>query len=140
MPSATTTAPGSASACSRAARFGVSPTTARSLASPRPDQVADHDGAGCDPDPGGEGAFGPGPGYAATAQAGTDRPLGGVLVRLGPAEVGEHAVAHVLGDVPLEAADLAPATAVLVGPENLAQSPPGRAGRRARSSRPGRRT
>ncbi len=38
-------------------------------------------------------------------QPGAHRPLGIVLVRLRPAEVGEHAVAHVLGDVAVEAAD-----------------------------------
>ena len=36
MPSAMTTVSGSAIACSRAARFGVSPTTPRSCASPDP--------------------------------------------------------------------------------------------------------
>ena len=36
VPSAMTTLPGSASACSRAARFGVSPTTACSCAAPSP--------------------------------------------------------------------------------------------------------
>ena len=36
MASATTTVPGSASACRRAARLGVSPTTASSCAAPSP--------------------------------------------------------------------------------------------------------
>ena len=40
-------------------------------------------------------------------QPGPHRPLGLVLVRPGPAEIGEHAVAHELGDVALEARDLA---------------------------------
>ena len=35
-------------------------------------------------------------------QRGSDSPLGLVLVRFGPTEVGEHPVAHVLRDVPLE--------------------------------------
>jgi hypothetical protein len=34
-----------------------------------------------------------------------DRALGVVLVRLGPTEIGEHAVAHVLGDVAAPALD-----------------------------------
>ena len=38
-------------------------------------------------------------------QPGADRPLGLVLVRLRPAEVGEHAIAHVLGDVAAPALD-----------------------------------
>ena len=86
MPSATTTAPGSASACSRAARFGVSPTTASLLRGALADQVADHDGPCRDPDPGGEGlargradaGHGRGDG-----EAGADRALGVVLVRRG---------------------------------------------------------
>ena len=42
---------GSARACSRAARFGVSPTTACSCAAPDADQIADHDQPGGDADP-----------------------------------------------------------------------------------------
>ncbi len=40
-----------------------------------------------------------------------DCPLGIVLMRLRPAETGEHAVAHELGDMALEAQGLAPAPA-----------------------------
>ena len=42
-----------------------------------------------------------------------------VLVRAGPAEVGEHAVAHQLGHVPTDAGDLA-GECVLVGAQDLA--------------------
>ena len=38
-------------------------------------------------------------------QPGPHRPLGLVLVRLRPAEIGQHAVAHVFGDVPVPALD-----------------------------------
>ena len=47
------------------------------------------------------------------------RPLGVVLVRLRPAEIGQHAVAHELGDVAVEAQDLA-RDGVLVGADDLA--------------------
>jgi hypothetical protein len=129
-----TTASGSASACSRAAKFGVSPTTDhRPL--PRlagPDQLADHHRTGGDADahlewlqvrlrPQAVDAFD-------DAEAGADRPLGVVLVRPGPAEIGQHAVAHVLGDVALEAGDLA-GDSVLVGAEQPWPSPRGRADR-----------
>ena len=65
--------------------------------------------------------------------------LGLVLVRPGPAEVGQHAVAHQLGDVPVEARDLA-RDRVLVGAQDLAHLLRVEAAARARSSRPGRRT
>ena len=98
-----TTLPGAASAWSRAARFGVSPTTVCSLRRALADQLADHDQAGRDADPRRER-------HARAAwleprhrldqlEPGAHRPLGVVLVRLRPAEVGEHAIAHVLGDV-----------------------------------------
>ena len=86
------------------------------------DQVADDDEAGGDPDPGGERLAGrraqAGHGRG-DGEPGPDRALGLVLVRPGPAEVGEHAVAHELGDVALEARDLA-RDRVLVGAEDLA--------------------
>ena len=118
----TTTPPGSARAWRRAARFGVSPTTASSRAAPSPIEVAHDDESGRDPDPGGQRL----PGRrderrdrARDRQAGPHRALGLVLVRSGPAEVGEHPVAHELGDVALEAQDLA-RDGVLVGAEQLA--------------------
>ena len=45
--------------------------------------------------------------------------LGLVLVRAGPAEVGQHAVTHQLGHVPVDARDLA-GDRVLVGAQDLA--------------------
>jgi hypothetical protein len=47
-----------------------------------------------------------------------DRALGLVLVRPGPAEIGEHTIAHELRDVPLEARDLA-RHRVLVGVQHV---------------------
>ena len=52
-------------------------------------------------------------------EPGPDRPLGLVLVRLRPAEIGEHAVAHVLGDVPAPALDHLGA-GVLIGADHRA--------------------
>ena len=52
-------------------------------------------------------------------EPGPDRPLGLVLVRLRPAEIGEHAVAHVLGDVTRPALDHLGA-AFLIGADHLA--------------------
>ena len=87
------------------------------------DQVAHHHQPRRDPDPGGQrlafrrGQPADGP---QDVQPGPDRALGVVLVGPGEAEVGEHAVAHELGDVPLEAGDLA-RDRVLVGADDLAQ-------------------
>ena len=53
------------------------------------------------------------------ASSGPHRPLGLVLVRLRPAEIGEHAVAHVLGDVAAPALDHLGA-AVLIRADHLA--------------------
>ena len=73
------------------------------------DQLADHDQAGRDADPGRQRLARRRRPAAASAvdqrQPGPDRPLGVVLVRLRPAEIGEHAVAHVLGDVAAPALD-----------------------------------
>ena len=86
------------------------------------DEVAHDHEAGRDADPrrerlpgrGGEPADGLG-----DRQARPHGTLGVVLVRAGPAEVGQHAVAHELGDVPAEARDLA-RDGVLVGAQDLA--------------------
>src|SRR4030095_14747541 len=40
-------------------------------------------------------------------ESGSHRPLALIFMRLGPSEVGEHSVAPEVGDVPLEAIDLA---------------------------------
>ena len=87
------------------------------------DQVADHDQPGRDADPGLErraGARRQGADGAHRLEARAHRPLGLALVRPGLAEVGQHAVAHELGDVALEADDRA-GTGVLVGADDLAQ-------------------
>ncbi len=51
-------------------------------------------------------------------EAGCHRPLSLILVRVRPAEVGQHAVTHELGKVSLEARDL-PRDGVLVGSQRL---------------------
>ena len=51
-------------------------------------------------------------------ETGCHRPLSLILVRAWPAEVGQHAVTHELGEVPLEAGDLA-RDCVLVGRQRL---------------------
>jgi hypothetical protein len=87
-----------------------------------PDEVADDDKARGDADPGRKRLALAGPDPAdrdRRREPGPDRPLGGVLVRPRPAEVGEHAVTHELGDVPPEADDLG-GYRVLVGLEDLA--------------------
>jgi hypothetical protein len=54
VPSAITTSPFAASACSRAARFGVVPTTACSRAGPFADQITHYDQSGGDSHSGGK--------------------------------------------------------------------------------------
>jgi hypothetical protein len=73
------------------------------------DQVADHHQTGGDAHPATErsaSALQPGnrPG---DRQTGPDRSLGVVLMRPRPAEIGEHTVAHELGNITFEARDLA---------------------------------
>ena len=94
---------GSAIPCRRAARFGVSPTIATLLRLSRSDEVADHDEPGGNADAHLQGRAG------AVLQfrhrldqrkPGPHGPLGVMLVGLGIAEIGQHAVAHILGDEP----------------------------------------
>ena len=71
--------------------------------------MADDHEAGGDPDSGRErlALLGPQPAHCHHGrETGPDGPLGGILVGSRPAEEGEHAVAHELGDVPAEAVDL----------------------------------
>jgi hypothetical protein len=102
-----TTASGSARACNRAARFGVSPTTDSSCAEPSPirspttlspvamptracsfaDLTFEVTDSVDDPQPG------------------SYRPLGIVLMRSRVAQIDQDAVAHVFGDQPVEASD-----------------------------------
>ena len=85
------------------------------------DQVAGDDLAGRDADPRRErhGEAHPAD-RVHQVEAGPDRPLGIVLMRLRVAEIGQHAVAQELGDVALEALDH-PRAAVLIGAHDLAQ-------------------
>ena len=55
----------------------------------------------------------------ANREAGAHGPLCLVLVRPRPAEIGQHAVAHVFGDVPFETRDLA-RDRVLIGADQRA--------------------
>ena len=96
-----TTVSGSAIDCSRAARFGVSPTTPRSCASPDPMRSPDDDQPGRDADPHVQGRTRRGDEFRRgldDGEPGLHGALGVVLVGLGIAEIGEHAVAHVFGD------------------------------------------
>jgi hypothetical protein len=95
---------GAASACSRAARFGVSPTTPRSCAAPLAKQIADHGEPG--------GGTEPHPQILPRRQSAdrldhrkpsAHRPFGVVLMRLGIAEIYQYPIAHVLGDKAVEA-------------------------------------
>src|SRR5262245_34083244 len=100
-----TTSPGAATACSRAARFGVSPIAARSRLSPAPT---------CSPTTTSPVAM---PTRALSwpatcpvmlstvtirGQPCLDRPLRVILMRLGIAEIDEYAVSQVLGDEPVK--------------------------------------
>ena len=86
--------------------MGVSPTTAF-LCRAFPDQIADHHQAGGDPD-----ARLQLDGFDIEAthpvdagEAGADRPLGVVLMRLRVAEINQHTIAHVFRDKAAEAPD-----------------------------------
>ena len=101
-----TSVSGAARPCSRAARFGVSPTTAALLRRAIADQVADHDEPGGDAEPHAQ--------ILARWQSadrldhrepGAHGPLGIVLMRLRLAEIDQHPVAHVFGDEAVEMAD-----------------------------------
>ena len=122
VPAAMTTASGSARACSRAARFGVSPTTDCSCAEPSPirsptttSPVAIPTRAWSLTD-----LTSRRPTASIDAQPGPDRPLGIVLMRLRVAEIDQHAVAHVLGDKAVEPGDDLGDGAV-IGADDLAQ-------------------
>ena len=97
----TTTLPGLAKACRRAARLGVSPTTA-SFRSALAGHVADNDEASRDPNPRHQ-RFARRRLQAShrfrQRQAGADRPLRIVLVRARPAEIGEDSVTQELRDM-----------------------------------------
>ena len=102
-----TTVFGSASPCRRAARFGVSPTTAVLLRRASADEIADHDEPRGDAD-----AHLQGDARGSVQlrrrlderKPSLDRAFGVVFVGLRIAEIGEHAVAHIFGDETAEAA------------------------------------
>ena len=122
VPAAMTTASGSARACRRAARFGVSPTTDCSCAEPSPirsptttSPVAIPTRAWSLTD-----LTSRRPTASIDAQPRPDRPLGIVLMRLRVAEIDQHAVAHVFGDKAVELGDDFGDGAVIRG-DDLAQ-------------------
>ena len=123
MLGAITTVPGSASACSRAARFGVSPTTACSCAAPSPIRSPTTTSPVAIPTRTCNGAprRGVEPGHRLDQrQPGPHRPLGIVLVGPRIAEIGEHPVAHVFGDKPAGAFDDR-GDAAVIGADHRAQ-------------------
>jgi hypothetical protein len=120
---AITTVLGSANACSRAARFGVSPTTPRSRAPPSPIRFADNYQPGGDPDPRRQrrACRGVETGHRFDQrQPGAHRPFGVVLIGPGIAKIGEHPVAHILGDKPAGALD-DPGNAAVIGADHRPQ-------------------
>ena len=116
-----TTVPGVASACRRAARFGVSPTMPRSCASPDPIRSPTTTSPVAMPTRVCSGAL-----VFSSAdrldqlQPRPHRPLRVILVRLRITEVDQHTVAHVLRDEPAEALH-GLGDALLVGGNDLAQ-------------------
>ena len=131
-----TTVPGSASACSRAARFGVSPATP-ARRGPFTEKIADRDESGGDPDPTRERIHFGAERRSITRQSPgpRGRPLGLILVGLWPAKISEYAVAHELRRMAFEARNLAP-DGVLMAADRLAPRPRDRAPPRAPSIRP----
>ena len=108
----------------------------------RADEVADHDEPGRDPDAHLQGDAGGGVELRHRldqGKPGADRALGIMLVGLRIAEIGEHAVAHVLGDEAAVALDQLRAAAV-IGADDRPAGPRDRAWPTAPSSPRGRRT
>ena len=97
-----TTWSGPASASRRAARFGVSPAIAPTCRRPGALDVADDDGAGSDPDMHLERQF---LCRGDRREPGADRLRRLVLVGARPAEIGEDAVAEIIGDIAAIALD-----------------------------------
>ena len=133
---ARTICPGSARACRRAARLGVSPTTACSCAEPSPTRSPTTTSPVAMPMRTASRSV---PRVSRLAhrrfylQPGPHRPLGVVLMRPRIAEIGQHPVAHEFGDKAVIARDDA-GNGVLIGADLLAQFlgvEPHRQGRRA---------
>jgi hypothetical protein len=98
-----TTEFGAATPCSRAARFGVSPTTPRLLGLPGADKIADDDQASCDPYAHLERLLDSQPADRLDErQPCPNCPLRIVLVGLRIPEIYEHPIAHVLGHEAVE--------------------------------------
>src|SRR5215472_7982201 len=109
-----TTPPGGASACNRAARLGVSPTTA--LGSPPPISAGGDADAGAEPySPPVEAGYG-----FRDLQTGAHRSFGIVLMGDRKAEIGQHAVAQVFREKPVEPPNHL-SRAPMVGPQHPAQ-------------------
>ena len=123
MPQRSRPCPGAANACSRAARFGVSPNTTCSRAAPFADQIADDYQPGGDADPHLQRNAGGGRELRRRldqGKAGLHSVLGVMLVSLGIAEIGQHPVTHVLGDEPAGLGDEI-GTAAVINSDRLAQ-------------------
>ena len=107
--------------CSRAARFGVSPTTVSScdvpspISSPTTTSPVAMPTRPASPSPAGVVNRA----TASTTKARPHRSFGLVLMRPRPTEIGQHTVSHELGDVALEARDLA-GDGVLIGADDRA--------------------
>ena len=119
---AITTCPEPASACSRAARLGVAPTTACSCAAPSPTRSPTTTRPVAIP----TRAASPSPAGSAhvadcfrRGKSGANGTFGIVLVGVRPAEIGEYAVPHKFGDMPADASDLA-RDCVLVSAQHIA--------------------
>ena len=109
---------------------------------PRPEKIADDDHPGGDPDPHLQRRAGGGfelrRGFD-DGEPGLHGSLGVMLVGLGIAEIGEHAVAHVFGDEAAVALDQRRAAA-MIGADDRRACPRDRAAPTALSSRRDRRT
>ena len=91
------------------------------LRRPYADKIADHDDAAGDAEPHTQRLQRSEPGDCVDdGEPGADSPLGVIFVRLGLAEIDQHAVAHVLGDKAGEARDRVGDTTV-IGADHLAQ-------------------
>ena len=108
VPSAMTTLPGSAKAWRRAARFGASPTTARSRALSLPTRSPTTTAPVAMPTRAASGVPSGACNLAVRLDDGEPGAHGAfrlMLVGGGPAEIGEDAITHVLGDVSLKPGD-----------------------------------
>ena len=120
--SAMTTLFGSAIACSLAARFGVSPTTAYSWAAPRPSRSPTTASPVAMPTripsavPAGVSRLWA---EAVKLERRANRALGVVFVRARVAEIGQDAVAHVLGNKAARRVRRRPSTRTVVGADQL---------------------